>query len=183
MSQILEILQIGHPVLRQTSAPLQRIDDSVRALLAAMKTTLAQGGIGLAAPQVGYPVRLVTIDIPPEEDSTTFITVNGEPKTLADIMPLDFVNPIIEPYGPQELFTEGCLSIQEVYEPVSRPTHVKVRMNLMDGTPITLDCNGLLARCLQHECDHLEGILFTDLIAKRGDQETQASQDAQPPQA
>ena len=167
MPKILEILQIGHPVLREISAPIKRIDESVLALLANMKATLAQGGIGLSAPQVGHPVRLITIDIPAEEESTTFIEVNGEPKTLKDIMPLDFINPSIEPYGPQSLFTEGCLSITEVYEPVSRHSHAKVRMTLMNGHVITLDCNGLLARCLQHECDHLDGILFTDHIKEQ----------------
>lgn len=166
MPKILEILQIGHPVLRQTSAPVEHIDEQLLELLTDMKETLRQGGIGLAAPQVGYSIRLVTIDIPAEEESTTYISVDGERKTLADIMPLDFINPEIEPYGPKSLFTEGCLSIEDVYEPVKRRSKVKAKLTLIDGSTLNLECNGLLARCLLHECDHLDGILFTDLVGQ-----------------
>ena len=91
--------------------------------------------------------------------------MNGEDKELSDIMPLMFTNPVLEPYGPMHPFHEGCLSVMKIRASVVRPDFVKATVLLIDGREITIDCNGLLARCLQHECDHLNGILFVERVS------------------
>ncbi len=161
---ILKILQYGHPQLREKSTPVLHITPQVRALLADMEETLAQGGIGLAAPQVGHNIRLVTINIPVSDTTTTWLEIDGMPAKLADIMPLNFINPELQAFGKKIPYKEGCLSIAKVYADVMRRSCVKGRLTLMNGRTVTIKCNGLLARCLQHETDHLDGGLFTDLV-------------------
>lgn len=166
---LLNVRQYGDPVLRAVSAPVEKITDDLKNLVENMVETMyATEGIGLAAPQVGVNIRLVVIDIPEDEEEgeePEMITVNGEQKPMRSIMPLAFVNPEIEPYGKQELFTEGCLSVRGIRANVSRPDHVRARLTLLDGSELVLDCGGLLARCLQHECDHLDGFLFVDRVS------------------
>ena len=166
---LLSITQYGDSVLRAVSAPVEHVDDAIRALAANMiETMYAANGIGLAAPQVGENIRLVVIDIPEDEEEGSepeMATINGELRPIRDIMPLVFINPTIEPYGKQELFTEGCLSVRNIRANVSRPTQVKATLPQLDGSVLEVDCSGLLARCLQHECDHLEGFLFTDRVS------------------
>lgn len=161
---VLHILQYGHPLLREVSTPVIHITDEIRNLLIDMEETLKQGGIGLAAPQVGFSLQLVTINIPPTEESTTWLEIDGHPATLADIMPLNFINPNLFPFGKKVSYKEGCLSIAKVYADVKRRQYVKGTLTLIDGRTIHIKCNGLLARCLQHETDHLHGGLFTDLV-------------------
>lgn len=169
---LLSIRQYGDPVLRAVSAPVETVDDEIRTLADNMLETMyAANGIGLAAPQIGLNIRLVVIDIPEDEEEGSepaMATVNGVVKPVRDIMPLVFVNPELEPYGKQFLFTEGCLSVHNVRANVSRPDHVKARLPQLDGSVLEIDCDGLLARCLQHECDHLEGFLFTDRVSSAG---------------
>lgn len=167
---LLDIKQYGDPVLRVVCAPVEKVDDELKELAANMLETMYEAnGIGLAAPQVGRNIRLVVIDIPEDEEEegaeSPMITVNGEQRPQKDIMPLVFINPSIEPYGKKSLFTEGCLSVQNIRSNVSRPDHVKATLPQLDGTVLEIDCGGLLARCLQHECDHLEGFLFTDRVS------------------
>lgn len=85
-----------------------------------MQETLAQGGIGLAAPQVGRPIQMVTINIPLTDTSTTWLEVDGSPATLAQLMPLNFINPVLHPFGKKVPYREGCLSISKVYADVTR---------------------------------------------------------------
>lgn len=170
MDMLLSIRQYGDSVLRAVSAPVEHVDDELKTLADNMLETMyAANGIGLAAPQVGLNIRLVVIDIPEEEDddeeSTPMVTVNGEQRPVRDIMPLVFINPTLEPYGKQMLFTEGCLSVRNIRANVSRLDHVRATLPQLDGSVLELDCDGLLARCLQHECDHLEGFLFTDRVS------------------
>ncbi len=169
---LLSITQYGDAVLRAKSAPVEHIDEDLHNLAANMLETMyAAQGIGLAAPQVGLNIRMVVIDIPKDEveegddahDET--IIVNGEEVSLYSIMPLVFVNPELEPYGKQELFTEGCLSVHEIRANVARPMNVRARLQTLDGKTLEIDCGGLLARCLQHEVDHLDGFLFTDRVS------------------
>ena len=164
---LLSIFQYGDQVLRAVSAPVEHVDETIPALAANMLETMyAANGIGLAAPQVGENLRLVVIDIPEdEEDEPEMALINGEKRFIREIMPLVFINPVIEPYGKQYLFTEGCLSVRNIRANVSRPDHVKASLTLLDGSVLDIDCGGLLARCLQHECDHLEGFLFTDRVS------------------
>ncbi len=165
---LLSITQYGNPVLRAVSAPVEHVDEAIHALAANMiETMYAANGVGLAAPQVGENLRLVVIDIPEDEDEEAnpeeqMATINGELRNIREIMPLVFINPVLEPYGNQSLCTEGCLSVRNIRANVARPERVKATLPQLDGSIMEIDCGGLLARCLQHECDHLEGFLFTD---------------------
>ncbi|MDO5470112.1 MAG: peptide deformylase [Akkermansia sp.] len=166
---LLSITQYGNPVLRAVSAPVEKVDEAIVALANNMiETMYAANGIGLAAPQVGENIRLVVIDIPEDEEegaTPEMATVNGELRNIHDLMPLVFINPTIEPYGEEELFQEGCLSVRNIRANVCRPDHVKATLPQLDGSVLEIDCGGLLARCLQHECDHLDGFLFTDRVS------------------
>lgn len=141
------------PQLRLTSAPVARVDEGIRKLAQDMLDTMyAAPGIGLAAVQVGEMNRLITIDVSHEEEAK-------EPRV--------FVNPEIL-WKSEELsvYEEGCLSIPEYYEEVERPARIRVRYTNLAGEPEELEADGLLATCLQHEIDHLEGVLFIDHISK-----------------
>ncbi len=165
---LLEIKQYGDQVLRVACAKVEKVELEHNTLAVNMLETMyAAQGIGLAAPQVGLGIQLVVIDIPEDEDeaATKKITVNGEEKDMRSVMPLVFVNPELEPYGDEEFCTEGCLSVRDIRCQVSRPTRVRARLQKLDGRILEIDCGGLLARCLQHECDHLKGVLFTDRVS------------------
>ncbi len=166
---LLSIKQYGDPVLRAASAPVTRVDEDIKTVAENMLETMyAANGIGLAAPQIGLNIQLVVIDIPEEESEGTepeMATINGELRPIRDIMPLTFINPTLEPYGKQGLFMEGCLSVHNIRANVARPEHVKATLPQLDGSVLEIDCGGLLARCLQHECDHLGGFLFTDRVS------------------
>ncbi len=165
---ILDITQYGDPVLRAVSVPAQLPNDDLKTLADNMLETMYEAeGIGLAAPQVGLNIRMVVIDIPEDEDEEepATVIVNGEEKNVRSIMPLVFVNPELEAYGKEYLFTEGCLSVRNIRANVSRPESVRAKLTMLDGSVMELDCGGLLARCLQHECDHLDGFLFVDRVS------------------
>ena len=141
------------PQLRLTSAPIARVDDGVRKLAEDMLETMyAAPGIGLAAVQVGEMNRLITIDVSHDEDAK-------EPRV--------FINPEIL-WKSEELsvYEEGCLSIPDSYEEVERPAKIRVRYTNLAGEPEDVEADGLLATCLQHEIDHLDGVLFIDHISK-----------------
>ena len=162
---ILDILQYGHPALREKCSPIVHINSDILNFLKDMQETLAQAGIGLAAPQVGRPIQMVTINIPLTDTSTTWLEVDGSPATLAQLMPLNFINPVLHLFGKKVPYREGCLSISKVYADVMRRSCVKATLTLMNGKTVAIKCNGLLARCLQHEVDHLHGSLFTDIVS------------------
>lgn len=167
---ILPITQYGNPVLRAKCSPVEQVDETLKALVADMLETMYEAnGIGLAAPQVGKNIQLVVIDIPADEEENEeepeMATINGEVRPIRDIMPLVFINPTLEPYGKQYLFTEGCLSVHNIRANVARPDKVKATLPQLDGSVLEIDCGGLLARCLQHECDHLNGFLFVDRVS------------------
>lgn len=163
----LRVLTCGHPALRRRSEPVQAVTPELRQLAGRMVTTLFENevpGVGLAAPQVGVNVRLVALathdpakPVPPEASPGELV--------LGPRMPLVVVNPQILWFSPQtEVREEGCLSIPEVYGPVERPARIVFRAATLDGEVLQFECGGLLARCLQHEIDHLDGILFTDRL-------------------
>jgi peptide deformylase len=148
-----DILIIPDKRLRLKSAPVTAIDKSVRALIDDMFATMYDApGIGLAAIQIGSPMRVVTMDLAKKD----------EPKA-----PLVFINPEVT-WAADETATyeEGCLSIPEYYEEVARPNAVRVKYLDRDGKPRELEATGLLATCLQHEIDHINGVLFIDHISK-----------------
>ncbi len=166
---ILEIVQYGHPVLRQRCRPVTVVDESIVQLAQDMLETMVDAnGVGLAAPQVGVDLRLAVIDISHDPESISYLKVNGEEADLEDHMPLVFINPELEFGQEKEFGQEGCLSIQGIRAEVRRPMDVKATLTLLDGSVITLETDGLLSRALQHEIDHLNGVLFVDRLPAAG---------------
>lgn len=150
---IREILTAPDPRLKQVSKPVERVDDELRRLMDDMLETMyAAPGIGLAAIQVGVPKQVIVMDLAREDE---------EPQ------PRYFVNPEIL-WTSDELTTyeEGCLSVPELYEDVDRPAQCRVRFLDYQGEIRELDCDGILATCIQHEMDHLNGVLFIDHLSK-----------------
>lgn len=146
---ILEILHFPDARLRNVAKPVAQVDDSVRKLIDDMLETMYEApGIGLAATQVNQPRRVIVVDISEERNQ-----------------PLALVNPeILEKHG-EEQMEEGCLSVPGVYEPVQRAERVRVRALDRDGGAIEMEADGLLAVCIQHEIDHLDGKLFVDYLS------------------
>lgn len=147
------ILILPEPKLRLISDPIAKIDGRVRTLVSDMFETMYDApGIGLAAIQVGVPERVVTIDVAREGDAKA---------------PLALINPeVIAASEETSVYNEGCLSIPEYYEEVERPARVTVRFTDLTGEVKELAAEGLLATCLQHEIDHLNGVLFIDHLSK-----------------
>ena len=152
------IVEVPDPRLREISRPVESVDDGVRALVADMLETMyAAPGIGLAAIQVGVPQRILVIDLQePEEEG-------GEP--VKD--PRVFINPEILEHSEQDVpYTEGCLSVPDQYAEVDRPDRIRARWLDLDGKQREEEIDGLLAVCLQHEMDHLNGVLFIDHLSR-----------------
>ena len=147
------LIILPDPTLRKVSRPLERVDDQVRAFAADMLETMYDApGIGLAAIQVGEPIRLLVIDLAREDEAKD---------------PRIFINPeILERSQEMASYEEGCLSIPDYYAEVERPARVKVRYLDEHGSERELAAEGLMATCLQHEIDHLDGVLFIDHISK-----------------
>ena len=150
---LLDILTVPNPVLKQVSKPVERVDDDLRRLMDDMLETMyAAPGIGLAAIQVGVPKQVIVMDLARQ----------GEPP-----QPRYFVNPEIlwasEETAPYE---EGCLSVPEVYDEVDRPARVKLKYLDYQGREVVEDAEGLFAVCIQHEMDHLKGVLFIDHLSR-----------------
>lgn len=147
---ILPILEFPDPRLRTRAQPVSAVDDRIRQLVDDMfETMYAAPGIGLAATQVNVHERVVVMDISEDGDQ-----------------PLVFINPEVEVIGPDSRdYQEGCLSVPGFYESVARPANIRVRALDRDGKPFELEPDGLLAVCIQHELDHLEGKLFVDYLS------------------
>lgn len=147
------LVLLPDPILREVSKPLERVDDDVRRFADDMLETMYDApGIGLAAIQVGQPLRMLTLDVSKEDD---------------DNNPIVMINPeIVEMAGEATVYEEGCLSIPDYYADVERPGAVVVTYLDRDGKQQTLNADGLLSTCIQHEIDHLNGVLFIDHISK-----------------
>jgi peptide deformylase len=162
---IREIVQYGHPVLRQRCRPVLEVDEGVVQLVADMLETMVEAnGVGLAAPQVGEDIRLAVIDVSHDPECVTFLKVNGEDAELESIMPLVFINPDLAFSQEKESGMEGCLSIRGIRAEVRRPAAVRATLPQLDGSVLEIETDGLLARALQHEIDHLNGVLFVDRL-------------------
>ena len=148
-----DIIKLPEPILKTVSTPVPAVTEEVRALIADMLDTMyAAPGIGLAAVQIGVPKRIVVSDIAKDD----------EPKS-----PMCFINPEMVWRSEETTdYEEGCLSIPEVYDKVVRPAEVRVRYLDRDGAEQEMHCTGLLATCIQHEIDHLNGILFIDHLSR-----------------
>lgn len=147
------ILTAPDPRLRQVSKPVETVDDELRALMDDMLETMYDApGIGLAAIQVGVPLRVIVMDLAGKDE---------EPE------PRYFINPeILDPSEDMSVYEEGCLSVPEYYDEVERPARCRVKYLDYDGKEQVLDAEGLLATCIQHEMDHLEGVLFIDHLSR-----------------
>ena len=142
----------GDPVLRTRAEPIVAPDDSLRALVEDMFETMkAYNGVGLAANQVGVLQRVLVVDVPPQEDEAR--------------LRLALVNPVIEERSGSESSEEGCLSIPGVYEDVTRSHTIRVRALDLSGQPVEVTAAGYAARAIQHEVDHLDGVLFVDRLS------------------
>jgi len=150
---IRDILIVPNPVLKQVSQPVKRVDDDTRALMDDMLETMYDApGIGLAAIQVGIPQRIIVMDLAGKDE---------EPN------PQYFINPeILEDVEETLPWEEGCLSVPDYYEEVERPGRVKIRYLNYDGEDVTEWAEGLYAVCIQHEMDHLNGVLFIDHLSR-----------------
>ncbi|CAN7518962.1 peptide deformylase [Phenylobacterium sp. LjRoot225] len=150
---IREILTVPHPALKQVSQPVAGVDDALRALMDDMLETMYDApGIGLAAIQIGEPHRVIVMDLAREE----------EPKA-----PRYFVNPEILWSSEETLgYEEGCLSVPEYFDEVQRPSKVRLRYLNYQGETVEEDAEGLFAVCIQHEMDHLDGVLFIDHLSR-----------------
>lgn len=163
---ILDIVQFGEAVLRKKCTPITEVNAELEKLVVDMIETMIDAeGIGLAAPQIGEDIRLAVVDVAHDPECVSFFKVDGEDADLKEHMPLVFFNPELELSGPKEAESEGCLSIQEIRAKVKRPTIVKASLPQLDGSVKVIETDGLLARAIQHEVDHLNGILFTDRLA------------------
>ena len=144
---VLKVRKYGDPTLRKSAIPVGEVTPQIRAIIADMTETMYdEVGIGLAAPQVGISLRLIVIS---DEDGR-------------GVQPL--LNPAIVERGGEMTGEEGCLSIPGVFAPVTRAAWVKVEARSVDGKPLTINARGLRARVLQHEIDHLDGVLFIDRV-------------------
>ena len=163
---IREIVQYGHPVLRQKCRPVTEVTDGIVQLVGDMLETMVDAnGVGLAAPQVGEDLRLAVIDVSHDPECVSLLKVNGEDAELESIMPLVFINPELEFSEEKESGVEGCLSIQGIRAEVKRPAAVRATLPQLDGSVLVVETDGLLARALQHEIDHLNGVLFVDRLS------------------
>ena len=150
------ILTIPDGKLRQVAEPVAAVDDAVRALADDMLETMYKApGIGLAAPQIGVMRRVVVVDVAKRQNE------EAAPE------PIVLINPVLTWSSEEKsVYEEGCLSIPDYYEEVERPAVVKVAFLDRDGAPQALEADGILATCIQHEIDHLNGVLFIDHISR-----------------
>ncbi len=147
---LLPILHYPDARLRKVAQPIDRVDDGIRRLIDDMLETMYDApGIGLAAVQVDVPLQLLVVDISEKKDQ-----------------PLVLINPEILSSSGEEQMEEGCLSVPGIYEPVERASQVTVRALDRHGEPFELEASGLLAVCIQHEMDHLQGKLFVDYLSE-----------------
>lgn len=165
---ILEIVKYGHPALRAKGKRIEVVNEKIRKLAEDMFATMKDAeGVGLAAQQVGVPVQLCVLDTRDVPNRPSRMKIDGKEINFDDCMPLALVNPEVEKIGPLVLGGEGCLSFPGISADVARPEAVVVKAMGLDGSPIEFEAKGLLARAVQHEHDHLHGILFIDRLNKK----------------
>jgi peptide deformylase len=163
----LPVVKYGHPVLRQKGARIEKITPEIEKLIADMFDTMYDAkGVGLAAQQVGKALQLTVIDIREATERPSTLELDGQPADPTSLMPLALINPEWKPVNEPAAGAEGCLSFPEIYADISRPETIDVTALNAQGEKIGFRCGGLLARAIQHEYDHLHGVLFIDRMDK-----------------
>lgn len=176
---ILEVTKYGNPVLRQKGVRIEKITPEIKQLIADMfETMYATKGIGLAAQQVGQALQVTVIDVRGVTDRPSTLELDGKPADVEKFMPLVLLNPEIKPLNDPVAGPEGCLSFPELYGDVLRPESIEVKALNEKGKPIEFRSGGLLARAVQHETDHLNGILFIDRMDRKSKNEIRDELDA-----
>ena len=160
--KVMPVQTYGSPVLKTLAAPVAAISTAIMDLAEQMiETMFAFDGIGLAAPQVGVSLRLITLGLPVADTED----ISPGECMLLPMMPLAMVNPVIISFGSEKtICEEGCLSVPDIYAQVERPSRIIIQAEILHHGPVTVECGGLLARCLQHEIDHLNGKLFVERV-------------------
>ena len=176
---LLSVVKFGSPVLRKKGERIGEITPAIRRLIADMfETMYAYKGIGLAAQQVGLPLQLTVLDVRGVTDRPSTLHIAGHPVEVHTFMPLVLINPEITPVGPPVSGPEGCLSFPEIFADITRPDVVEVTAWDGEGQPLAFRCGGLLARAIQHETDHLHGILFIDRMTRETKEQLRPELDA-----
>ena len=159
----LPILQYGDPILRAKGKRIEKIDERIRQLTQDMIETMrAANGVGLAAQQVGEALQLTVLDVSQVEDRPSTMKLNGKDVDPRTAMPLILINPEIKLAGETEFATEACLSFPEISGQIGRAKSVIARAQTLEDSRIEIEASGLLGRAIQHEVDHLNGVLFID---------------------
>jgi peptide deformylase len=176
---VLHVVKYGDPVLRKKGRRIEKITPEIKQLIADMFETMkAARGVGLAAQQVGHALQLCVIDIREVTDRPSTLKLNGKESDPNEFMPLTLVNPTFVQHGEPVAGPEGCLSFPEIYSDIERPPEIDVTAQNEKGEPIKFYCGGLLARAIQHEYDHLQGILFIDRMSRASKDENKPEIDA-----
>jgi peptide deformylase len=176
---ILTVVKYGHPALRQKGVRVPAVTPAVQQLVADMLETMhVNKGVGLAAQQVGQALQLTVIDVRGVTDRPSSLAVAGQSVNPHEFMPLVLINPEVAPGGEIVAGAEGCLSFPEIFAEIRRPESVQVQALDKDGKLVALRCGGLLARVVQHEVDHLNGILFIDRMDRKTKDELRPELDA-----
>jgi peptide deformylase len=163
---IREIVIYGDPVLRKKGKQINKITEEIRTLAQDMIESMHEAhGVGLAAQQVGEAIQLTVLDVSDAENRPSRMWIDGQEVDPKEHMPLILLNPQLELSRETETGPEGCLSFPEVTAEISRAEHVKVTALDLDGKPVSFEAEGLLSRAVQHETDHLNGILFIDRMS------------------
>jgi peptide deformylase len=165
---VLEILHYGHPTLRKVGRPIAAITPAIKKLVEDMLDTMHEAnGIGLAAQQIGQDLQLALIEIPADMERPSKMWIQDKEVAMQDYMPLVLINPKISMTKKKYLDHEGCLSFPGLTAEVSRGYRVQVETTNLDGKVWHFDAAGLLGRAVQHEVDHLNGVLFIDRLSKQ----------------
>ena len=165
---LLPIVRFNQPVLRKKGAPITAFNAALRKLAEDMVETMHEAeGIGLAAQQIGQAIQFCVVDLRPTEAEFDW-KLDGHKPPLDLCMPMAIANPKITVLpGKETSYEEGCLSFPGIRGDVIRPDAIRLEFQDLEGTAHSLVCNGLLSRCIQHEADHLNGVLFIDQMTKR----------------
>ena len=167
---MLPVVKYDDPILRKAGRPVGEVDEELRTFAADLLTTMyAAHGIGLAAQQVGVArqVTVVDVSVVNQEERPSEMFIGGEAVNLLEFMPMTLLNPRVDPVGPtRETASEGCLSFPDIHGDVRRSARVRVRARTLDDQNLDFEATGLLGRAIQHEVDHLGGVLFIDRMSR-----------------